>query len=88
MCLCMWAGDGLCLEFVRVCVFFFSVNAKKGKNTFKEYMCVCVCVCLYRGGSCASDVSPFLHGARFFPCFHPPQISAVAAAAVTFGSNF
>ena len=74
---------------VCVCVCVFSVNAKKGKIHLKNVcVCVCACVCWYRGGSCASDVSPFLHGARFFPCFHPPQISAVAAAAVTFGSNF
>lgn len=48
MCVCMWAGDGLCLEFV--CFFFFSVNAKKGKEIHLKnmYVCVhaCVCVCI------------------------------------------
>lgn len=46
----------------RVCVFF-PVNAKKAKKI--RGACVCVRAC--RAGSCASVVSPFLHGARLFP---------------------
>lgn len=38
VCLHVWAGDGLCLEFV------CSVNAKKGKKTHLKNVCVCVCV--------------------------------------------
>lgn len=43
VCLCMWAGDGLCLEFMFVCVFFFlPANAKKGKKKKLRNTCVCV----------------------------------------------
>lgn len=94
MCVCLWtwAGDGLCLEFFAcVCVFFSSVNAKKGEGTKTHLKKICACARV-RGEE--RECPRFLHGAP--PLLsNPLQISAVAGAAVaaaaavvTFGSNF
>lgn len=68
MCVCLWtwAGDGLCLEFFAcVCVFFSSVNAKKGEGTKTHLKKICACARV-RGEE--RECPRFLHGAPpFFP---------------------